>query len=99
MMSSLFQSILGFAHSSFQYSLKRGWPLYMSTKNTILKRYDGRFKDVFESVYNKYVLNLDGDRMGTVAVHLDVNNAALHFTFNSLSTAQVPPYFISGVPF
>ncbi len=44
-------SILGFARASFNYSLQRGWPLYFSTKNTILKAYDGYFKDIFEEVY------------------------------------------------
>ena len=52
---SVFQSITGFAHSCFQYALMKKWPLYMSTKNTILKRYDGRFKDIFEEVYQAYV--------------------------------------------
>eukprot|EP01116_Phalansterium_solitarium_P016282 TRINITY_DN375_c0_g1_i4.p1 TRINITY_DN375_c0_g1~~TRINITY_DN375_c0_g1_i4.p1 ORF type:complete len:362 (-),score=-0.38 TRINITY_DN375_c0_g1_i4:443-1528(-) len=47
------ESIIGFAHSSFQYALQKGWPLYMSTKNTILKRYDGRFKDIFQEIYEK----------------------------------------------
>merc|ERR1711970_997133 len=45
------ESIRDFAHSSFQVAIGKGWPLYMSTKNTILKRYDGRFKDIFEEVY------------------------------------------------
>jgi len=45
------ESINGFAHSCMQYALKKKWPLYMSTKNTILKRYDGRFKDIFQEVY------------------------------------------------
>jgi len=47
------ESITGFAHSCFQYSLDKKWPLYLSTKNTILKRYDGRFKDIFEEIYQK----------------------------------------------
>jgi len=47
------ESIVGFAHSSFQYALQKKWPLYLSTKNTILKQYDGRFKDIFEDVYQK----------------------------------------------
>ncbi|XP_069839601.1 isocitrate dehydrogenase [NADP] cytoplasmic [Dendropsophus ebraccatus] len=47
------QSIRDFAHSSFQMALVKGWPLYMSTKNTILKRYDGRFKDIFQEIYEK----------------------------------------------
>ncbi|XP_065913811.1 isocitrate dehydrogenase [NADP] cytoplasmic-like [Dysidea avara] len=47
------KSITDFAHSSFKYALDKGWPLYMSTKNTILKRYDGRFKDIFQEIYDK----------------------------------------------
>nr|NVI74903.1 isocitrate dehydrogenase [Cucujiformia] len=46
-------SIIDFAHSSFKYALERGYPLYLSTKNTILKRYDGRFKDIFQEIYDK----------------------------------------------
>ncbi|XP_062523444.1 isocitrate dehydrogenase [NADP] cytoplasmic-like [Corticium candelabrum] len=45
-------SITGFAHSCFQYALTKKWPLIVSTKNTILKKYDGRFKDTFESIYD-----------------------------------------------
>ncbi len=45
------ESILGFARSCFNMALQKGWPLYMSTKNTILKKYDGRFKDIFEEIY------------------------------------------------
>lgn len=48
------ESITGFAHESFKYALKRNYPLYMSTKNTILKKYDGRFKDIFADVYEKH---------------------------------------------
>lgn len=47
------ESITAFAHASFQYALMKNWPLYMSTKNTILKRYDGRFKDIFQEIYDK----------------------------------------------
>jgi isocitrate dehydrogenase len=47
------ESIIGFARSSFNYGLNRGWPVYLSTKNTILKRYDGRFKDLFQEVFDK----------------------------------------------
>ena len=46
-------SITGFARSCFNVSLAKGWPLYLSTKNTILKKYDGRFKDIFEDIYQK----------------------------------------------
>jgi isocitrate dehydrogenase len=45
------ESIYGFAHSCFNQALHKKWPLYLSTKNTILKKYDGRFKDIFEEVY------------------------------------------------
>lgn len=48
------ESITSFAKSCFAYALERRMPLYMSTKNTILKRYDGRFKDIFESIYNHH---------------------------------------------
>lgn len=44
-------SIRGFAHSCFNMALSKQWPLYLSTKNTILKAYDGRFKDIFEEIY------------------------------------------------
>ena len=47
------ESIGGFARSCFNVALDRGWPLYLSTKNTILKRYDGRFKDIFEAIYQE----------------------------------------------
>eukprot|EP01064_Diplonema_japonicum_P009801 TRINITY_DN1724_c0_g1_i1.p1 TRINITY_DN1724_c0_g1~~TRINITY_DN1724_c0_g1_i1.p1 ORF type:complete len:272 (+),score=51.34 TRINITY_DN1724_c0_g1_i1:745-1560(+) len=46
-------SIKDFAKSCFDYSLDRGYPCYLSTKNTILKKYDGRFKDIFQEVYEK----------------------------------------------
>ncbi len=45
------ESIYGFARSCFNKALDKQWPLYLSTKNTILKAYDGRFKDIFEEVY------------------------------------------------
>lgn len=47
------ESIYGFARSCMNQALAKGWPLYMSTKNTILKAYDGRFKDIFQEVYEK----------------------------------------------
>ncbi|XP_026685488.1 isocitrate dehydrogenase [NADP], mitochondrial-like isoform X2 [Diaphorina citri] len=47
------ESIESFAHSSFQVALQKKWPLYLSTKNTILKKYDGHFKDIFQEVYEK----------------------------------------------
>ncbi|XP_022174509.1 isocitrate dehydrogenase [NADP] cytoplasmic [Myzus persicae] len=45
-------SITDFAHSSFKFALSRELPLYLSTKNTILKKYDGRFKDIFQEIYD-----------------------------------------------
>jgi len=50
-MYNLDESIRDFARASMRYGLDRGYPVYLSTKNTILKRYDGRFKDLFEEVY------------------------------------------------
>lgn len=46
------ESIKGFARSCFNYGLQRGYPVYLSTKNTILKQYDGKFMEVFQSVYD-----------------------------------------------
>jgi isocitrate dehydrogenase len=51
-MYNLDESIEGFARSSFAYALQRGWPMYMSTKNTILKAYDGKFIEIFQRVYD-----------------------------------------------
>lgn len=51
------ESIEGFAHSSFQMALTKKWPLYLSTKNTILKAYDGRFKDIFQKIYENHYLS------------------------------------------
>ncbi|HBD20712.1 MAG TPA: NADP-dependent isocitrate dehydrogenase [Arenimonas sp.] len=50
-MYNLDDSIIDFARSSMNYGLLKGWPVYLSTKNTILKAYDGRFKDLFAKVY------------------------------------------------
>jgi len=47
------KSIIGFARACMNQALDKGWPLYMSTKNTILKKYDGRFKDLFQKVYEE----------------------------------------------
>ncbi|RKF57817.1 Isocitrate dehydrogenase, mitochondrial [Golovinomyces cichoracearum] len=47
------ESISGFAHASFKLALAKSLPLYLSTKNTILKKYDGRFKDIFQEIYCK----------------------------------------------
>jgi isocitrate dehydrogenase len=47
------EQIIGFARSCFTYGLNRGWPVYLSTKNTILKKYDGRFKDLFQKIFDE----------------------------------------------
>jgi isocitrate dehydrogenase len=52
-MYNLDDSIRDFARASMNYALDRGWPPYLSTKNTIIKAYDGRFKDLFEEVFDK----------------------------------------------
>ncbi|NLO66973.1 MAG: NADP-dependent isocitrate dehydrogenase [Bacteroidales bacterium] len=48
------KSIAGFAHSCFNMAINKRWPLYLSTKNTILKAYDGRFKDIFEAIFEEH---------------------------------------------
>ena len=61
-------SIRGFAHACFNMALSKKWPLYLSTKNTILKKYDGRFKDIFEEIYrNDYKQRMD--ELGLVYEH------------------------------
>jgi isocitrate dehydrogenase len=52
-MYNLDESITGFAHACFNYGLSRKLPVYLSTKNTILKKYDGRFKDIFQAVFEQ----------------------------------------------
>ena len=52
-MYNLDQSIKDFARACMNYGLNRNWPVYLSTKNTILKNYDGRFKDLFQEVFDK----------------------------------------------
>src|SRR6202035_4300690 len=52
-MYNLDDSIRDFARAAMRYGLDRGYPVYLSTKNTILKRYDGRFKDIFQEVYDE----------------------------------------------
>lgn len=47
------ESIRGFGHACFRVAIEKKYPLYLSTKNTILKAYDGRFKDIFEEIYEK----------------------------------------------
>ena len=56
-MYNLDKSIEDFARSCFSYGLMKKWPVYMSTKNTILKQYDGRFKDIFQEIFDKEYKN------------------------------------------
>ena len=66
-MYNLDQSILDFARSSFNYGLIKGIPVYLSTKNTILKAYDGRFKDLFQQVYDAEF----ADRFKAAGIHYE----------------------------
>ncbi len=63
-MYNLDKSIQDFARSCFSYGLIKKWPVYMSTKNTILKQYDGRFKDIFQEVFeNEYKKDFDKNNL------------------------------------
>src|SRR5258705_7557542 len=62
------ESIKGFARSCFNMALSKKWPLYLSTKNTILKKYDGRFKDIFEEIF-KNEFKAEFDKAGIVYEH------------------------------
>ncbi|CAD8195275.1 unnamed protein product [Paramecium octaurelia] len=58
------ESITAFAHACFQHAIELGYPLYLSTKNTILKVYDGRFKDIFQNLYDtKYKADFDAKKI------------------------------------
>ncbi len=62
------ESIIGFAGSCFNMALSKKWPLYLSTKNTILKKYDGRFKDIFQEIFENE-FKKDFDTAGIVYEH------------------------------
>jgi len=63
-MYNLDKSIEDFARSCFGYGLMKKWPVYMSTKNTILKQYDGRFKDIFQEIFEKeYKIDFDKNNL------------------------------------
>ena len=63
-MYNLDKSIQDFARSCFSYGLIKKWPVYMSTKNTILKKYDGRFKDIFQEIFeNEYKKDFDKNNL------------------------------------
>jgi len=68
-MYNLDDSILDFARASFNYGLGRNWPVYLSTKNTILKAYDGRFKDLFQEVFETEGFKEKFDTAGIVYEH------------------------------
>ncbi|MCA1749189.1 MAG: NADP-dependent isocitrate dehydrogenase, partial [Sphingomonadales bacterium] len=67
-MYNLDDSIRDFARASFNYGLQREWPVYLSTKNTIMKKYDGRFKDLFEQIFEEE-FKADFDRVGIEYQH------------------------------
>lgn len=67
-MYNLDDSIRGFARACFNYGLSRSWPVYMSTKNTILKAYDGRFKDIFQEVFDAE-FKAEFDKLGITYEH------------------------------
>ncbi len=67
-MYNLDESIRGFARACFNYGLGKGWPVYLSTKNTILKAYDGRFKDLFQEIYETE-FKAAMDKAGTTYEH------------------------------
>ena len=66
-MYNLDDSIRDFARASFNYGLNLGWPVYLSTKNTIMKAYDGRFKDLFQKVYDEEF----ADRFKAAGIHYE----------------------------
>ncbi|HEX7753170.1 MAG TPA: NADP-dependent isocitrate dehydrogenase [Novosphingobium sp.] len=68
-MYNLDESIRDFARASFNYGLNLGWPVYLSTKNTILKAYDGRFKDLFQEVFDNEGFKAKFDAAGIVYEH------------------------------
>ncbi|OAN50223.1 isocitrate dehydrogenase [Paramagnetospirillum marisnigri] len=67
-MYNLDESIYGFARACMNYGLQKKWPVYLSTKNTILKAYDGRFKDIFQEVYEKE-FKAEFDKIGITYEH------------------------------
>ena len=66
-MYNIDSSIRDFAHASFAYGLQRKYPVYLSTKNTILKAYDGRFKDIFQEIYEAEY----ADRFKALGIHYE----------------------------
>jgi len=83
-MYNLDESIIGFARASFNYGLLRNWPVYLSTKNTILKAYDGRFKDLFQKVFDEEFKEIFAERKLTYEHRLidDMVASALKWSGN-----------------
>jgi isocitrate dehydrogenase len=81
-MYNLDESIRGFARSCLNYGLQRGWPVYLSTKNTILKAYDGRFKDLFQEVFDNEFAATFKDRKLTYEHRLIDDMVALALKWN-----------------
>lgn len=79
-------SIIDFGHSSFKYALQRKVPLYLSTKNTILKVYDGRFKDLFQELYDKHY-KADFEKLGIWYEH--------RFFFKKSYMSFESPFFLN----
>ena len=78
------ESIKGFARACFNQALMKQWPLYLSTKNTILKKYDGRFKDIFQEIYEQE-FKAEFDKTGLIYEHRlidDMVAAALKWNGN-----------------
>src|SRR3546814_8918114 len=74
-MYNLDESIRDFARASLNYGIARQWPVFLSTKNTILKAYDGRFKDLFEEIYQAE-FKAKFDELGITYEHRQIGRAS-----------------------
>ena len=88
-MYNLDKSIQDFARSCFSYGLIKKWPVYMSTKNTILKQYDGRFKDIFQEIFDKeYKSEFEKNNLTPVSRHNCLSEADLLIVPSPLSSEE-----------